>query len=53
MIFYLGTPKSKFLDVVKHASSEIVSDGLNKILGKYPAMELFLSKKKGEGYDVN
>ena len=48
-----GTPKSKFLDVVKHASSEIVSDELDKIFEKYAAMELLLSKGKGESYDVN
>ena len=48
-----GTPRSKFFDVVKHASSEIVSEELDKILEKYAAMELLLSKNKSETYDVN
>ena len=50
---FSGTPKSKFFDIVKNASSEIVEDEIDKILEKYAVMELLLSKDKDDSYDIN
>jgi len=50
---FFGTPKSKFLDIVKNASSEIVEDELDKIFEKYAAMEFLLSQSKDQSYDIN
>lgn len=50
---FSGTPKSKFFDIVKNASSEIVEEEIDKILEKYAVMELLLSKEKDDFYDVN
>ncbi len=39
-----GSAKSKFLDVLKNANSEIVVEELDKIIEKFAAMELLLSQ---------
>ena len=48
-----GTPKSKFFDIVKHSSKEIVEDELDKIFEKYAAMEFLLSQDKEIDFDIN
>ena len=50
---FSGTPKSKFFDIVRNSSSEIVEDELDKIFEKYAAMEFLLSQNKSDEYDIN
>ena len=50
---FMGSPKSKFLDVVREASSDVVDGELDKIIEKVAVLELLLSKQKGEEFDVN
>lgn len=50
---FMGSPKSKFFDIVKTASSEVVEDELDKIIEKYAVLELLLTKDKDEDFDLN
>ena len=50
---FMGSPKSKFFDVVREASSDIVDGELDKIIEKVAVLEMLLSKDKGEEFDVN
>ena len=50
---FMGSPQSKFFDIVKNASQEVVSDELDKIIEKYAVMEMLLSQDKGEEFDLN
>ncbi|PIF03316.1 MAG: hypothetical protein CSA86_05880, partial [Arcobacter sp.] len=47
------SPKSKFFDVVQQASSDIVKDELDKIVEKLAVLELMLSRKENEEFDIN
>ncbi|AXH14094.1 DUF2018 family protein [Malaciobacter mytili] len=40
----IGSAKSKFLDVLKNANSEVVAEELDKIIEKFAAMELLLTQ---------
>ncbi len=50
---FMGSPKSKFFDIARTASSEVVEDEIDKIIEKYAIMEMLLSEGKGEDYDLN
>lgn len=50
---FMGSPKSKFFDVVDQASKDIVEDELDKIIEKLAALELIVSQDKDEDFDVN
>lgn len=50
---FMGSPKSKFFDVVGQASKDIVEDELDKIIEKLAALELIVSQDKDEDFDVN
>ncbi len=50
---FMGSPKSKFMDIVRTASSEVVDDEIDKIVEKYAIMEMLLSEGKDEEFDLN
>ncbi|WP_419770514.1 MAG: DUF2018 family protein [Candidatus Marinarcus sp.] len=50
---FMGSPKSKFFDISKQASSDVVEDEMDKIIERYAAMELLLSKDQAEDFDIN
>lgn len=50
---FMGSPKSKFFDIARTASSEVVEDEIDKIIEKYAMMEMIISKDKGEDFDLN
>ena len=45
--FFMGSPKSKFFDIVFHANQEIVKNKLLDIVDRYSAMEILLEKQYG------
>ncbi len=50
---FAGSPKSKFLDIIKHSSDDIVKDELDKMVEKLAVLELMLSENKDENFDIN
>lgn len=50
---FMGSPKSKFFDISRQASAEVVEDEMDKIIERYAAMELMLSEGKDEDFDIN
>lgn len=50
---FSGSPKSKFLEVVKHASEGVVSEELDKIIEKFAALEMILSSNKDADFEIN
>lgn len=50
---FTGTPKSKYFDVARQATKEIVEDEFDKFLERVAVMELVLSEEKGEDFDIN
>jgi hypothetical protein len=44
---FLGSPKSKFLDVVFNANNNLVKDELASIVERMAAMEILLDEKVG------
>jgi hypothetical protein len=46
--FFMGSPKSKFFDIVFHANQELVKNKLLEMIDRYSAMELLLEKHLGE-----
>ncbi len=50
---FTGSAKSKFFDITRQASAEVVEDELDKIIEKYAVMELLLSQNKDENFDIN
>ena len=51
--FFVGSPKSKYFDIVRQTSQDIVEDETDKIIEKFAVMELLLSKDKDEKFDIN
>lgn len=49
---FMGTPSSKFLDIIKNASGDIVKEEIDNMLLQFVAMESMLSKGKDEKFDV-
>ncbi len=50
---FVGTPKSKYFDVTRQVTQEIVEDEFDKLLEKVAVMELLLLEEKGEDFDIN
>lgn len=46
--FLMGSPKSKFMDIVFNANNDIVREELGNLMEKFAVMELMLSKHVGE-----
>lgn len=49
---FMGSPKSKFMDVVFNANNDIVRSELENFIEKYAAMELLLEQHIGENLEV-
>ncbi len=49
---FMGSPKSKFMDVVFNANNDVVRYELEKFIDKYAAMELMLEKHGSEDIDT-
>ena len=45
--FFMGSPKSKFFDIVFNANRELVKTKLAHIIDRYSAMEILLEKEIG------
>lgn len=43
--FFMGSPKSKFFDIVFNANRELVKTKLAQIIDRYSAMEILLEKE--------
>ena len=50
---FMGSPKSKFFDVSREASKDIVEDEIDKIVEKLAVLEMIISQDKGENFDIN
>lgn len=50
---FMGSPKSKFFDVSREASNDLVEDEWDKVIEKLAALEMILSEGKGEDFDIN
>jgi hypothetical protein len=49
---FMGSPKSKFMDVVFNANNDIVRNELEIFIEKYAVMELMLEKHVGDDIDT-
>lgn len=45
--FFMGSPKSKFFDILFNANKELVKTKLLEIIDRYSAMEILLEKQVG------
>lgn len=50
---FQGSPKSKFFDVTREASKEIVEEEIDKIIEKLAILEILASKNKDINFDIN
>ena len=50
---FMGSPKSKFFDVSREASKEVVEEEIDKIIEKLAVLEMIVSEGKGENFDIN
>ncbi|MBP7769629.1 MAG: DUF2018 family protein [Aliarcobacter sp.] len=50
---FMGSPKSKFFDVSREASKDIVEEEIDKIIEKLAVLEMVISEGKGEDFDIN
>ena len=48
---FLGSPRSKFLDIVYTANRNLVEEQLDKMVAKMAAMEILLEEKMGDYWD--
>ncbi len=46
--FFMGSPKSKFFDILFNANRELVKTKLLELVDRYCAMELLLEREMGE-----
>ena len=49
---FMGSPKSKLMDVVFNANNDIVRNELQNFIDKAAAMELMMAQKFGEEIDI-
>lgn len=49
--FFVGSPKSKFFDILFNANRNLVQEKLLDIVDRYNAMELLLEKNLGKSSD--
>ena len=50
---FMGSPKSKFFDVSREASQDIVEEEWDKVIEKLAVLEMIISKDKGEDFDLD
>ena len=50
---FMGSPKSKFFDVSREASKEVVEDEIDKVIEKLAVLEMIVSENKDENFDIN
>jgi hypothetical protein len=50
---FIGSPKSKYFDIVNQTNKEIIEDEMDKIIEKLAVMEILLSKKEDVNFDIN
>lgn len=50
---FMGSPKSKFFDVSREASKDIVEEEIDKIVEKLAVLEMMFCEGKGEDFDIN
>ena len=50
---FTGSAKSKFFDIMRNSNDEIVEDEIEKIIERYAIMELLLSEKADENFEIN
>jgi len=50
---FMGSPKSKFFDVSREASKEVVEDEIDKIIEKLAVLEMIVSADKDANFDIN
>ena len=50
---FMGSPKSKFFDVSREASKDIVEEEIDKIIEKLAVLEMIICEGKGEDFDIN
>jgi len=50
---FMGSPKSKFFDVTREASKDVVEDEIDKIIEKLAVLELMALDEKGEEFNIN
>ena len=50
---FMGSPKSKFFDVSRQASKDIVEEEIDKIVEKLAVLEMIISGGKDEDFDIN
>ena len=50
---FMGSPKSKFFDVTREASKEVVEDEIDKIIEKLAVLEMVVSADKDDNFDIN
>jgi len=51
--FFIGSPKSKFFDILFNANKNLVKDTLEKHVERHVAMEMILEKfAEKEGFDI-
>ncbi|MBL3520529.1 DUF2018 family protein [Aliarcobacter lanthieri] len=50
---FMGSPKSKFFDVTREASKDIVEDEIDKIIEKLAVLELMTIDEKGDEFNIN
>ena len=49
---FMGSPKSKFFDVTREASKEVVEDEIDKIIEKLAVLEMIVSADKDANFDI-
>ena len=50
---FMGSPKSKFFDVSREASQDIVEEEWDKVIEKLAVLEMMVQKEKGMDFDIN
>ena len=50
---FMGSPKSKFFDVSRQASKDIVEEEMDKIVEKLAVLEMIICAGKDEDFDIN
>jgi hypothetical protein len=50
---FMGSPKSKFFDVSREASQDIVEEEWDKVIEKLAVLEMMVQREKGTDFDIN
>ena len=50
---FMGSPKSKFFDILREVLKDIVEEESDKIVEKLAVLEMIISEGKGESFDIN